>query len=261
MTDFKFGKKPARAWQAPGKTFRLATYLSAPCAVSLPRTPTTFGHQSLIAQWGMLANDRYGCCVWAGAAHETMLFNKEAGLALAFTDADVLSDYAAVTGFKPDDPTTDQGTDMQDAAAYRRKTGIVDAAGKRHTIAAYLALDPGNVDHLLLAAYLFSAVGIGFTLPGSALDQARKGQPWDVVEGANAAGGHYVPLVGRLGMGTLVSVSWGEAQLITPRFFQTYCDEAIAYVTTEDLTDNKSPEGFDMAALLADLQALPSAPR
>jgi hypothetical protein len=204
----------------------------------------------------MLANDRYSCCVWAGAAHETMLLNKEAGNAVAFTDVNVLSDYAAVTGFDANDPSTDQGTDIQDAAAYRRQTGILDSTGKRHMITAYLALDPGDVDHLLLASYLFSAVGIGLSLPASAIDQSEKGQTWDVLSGSPNEGGHYVPLVGRLASGMLVSVSWGRAQLMTARFFQTFCDEAVAYVSTEDLINQKSPEGFSYADLVSDLAAL-----
>jgi hypothetical protein len=251
---FKLGKKPARPWAAPGTKFRLASYLSGP--QSLPAVPAAFGHQHLVAQWGMLANDRYGDCVFAGAAHETMLYNKEAGKTVLFNDANVLSDYSKVTGFDPRDPATDRGTDIQDAAAYRRKTGIVDAAGKRHAIAAYLALDPGNVEHLLLAAYLFSAVGIGLNLPASALDQARQGQVWDVVAESANIGGHYVPLVGRLALGTLVAVSWGKAQFMTPRFFQTFCDEAVAYVSTEDLVRQKSPEGFSYSDLLRDLAVL-----
>jgi hypothetical protein len=205
---FKLGKRPARPWQALGKKFRLGTYLAEPAM--LPTPPQVFGHQNLVAQWDMLANDRYGCCVWAGAAHETMLFAEEAGNTVAFTNDGVLSDYAAVTGFDPNNPSTDRGTDLQNAAAYRRKTGIIDAAGKRHTVAAYLALDPGNTDHLLMAAYLFSAAGIGLSLPSSAIDQSKKGETWDVVTGSPSEGGHYVPLVGRLADGTLVGVSWGE---------------------------------------------------
>jgi hypothetical protein len=251
---FCFGKKPARPWQAPANKFRLGAYLAAPAA--LPPLPAAFGHQSLVAQWGMLGNDRYGCCVWSGAAHETTLLNKEAGNTVGFTEAGVLADYAAVTGFDPNNPATDQGTDMQDAAAYRRKTGVVDGAGKRHTIAAYLALDPGNLDHLLLAAYLFSAVGIGIKLPASAIDQAKKDQPWDVVAGSPYAGGHYVPLVGRLAAGALVCVSWGRLQLMTEKFFQSFCDEAVAYVSTEDLKNQKSPEGFSYVDLNTDLAAL-----
>ena len=68
-------------------------------------------------------------CVWAGAAHETMLWNKEAARTITFNDQSVLKDYSAVTGFNPNDPNTDQGTDMQVAASYRRKTGVHDAAG------------------------------------------------------------------------------------------------------------------------------------
>lgn len=251
---FKLGKTPARPWRAPANKFRLASYLAGPRA--LPALPEVFGHEGLVAQWGMLANDRYACCVWAGAAHETMLFNKEAGNTVSFSDANVLADYTAVTGFDPNNAATDQGTDLQAAAAYRRKIGVVDSAGKRHTIAAYLALDPGNLDHLLLAAYLFSAVGIGLKLPVSALEQAENGQPWDVIAGSPNEGGHYVPLIGRLAPGTLVSVSWGRAQLMTEKFFQTFCDEVVAYVSTEDLSNQKSPEGFAYADLSNDLAAL-----
>ena len=252
--SFRLGKKPARPWAAPGNKFRLGAYLAGPAP--LPALPAVFGHESLISKWDMLANDRYGCCVWAGAAHETMLLNKEAGKTVVFADADVLSDYAAATGFNPNDPATDQGTDMQDAAAYRRKTGVIDASGRRHTVAAYLGLDSGNVQHLLLAAYLFSAVGIGLVLPSTAIDQAKRGQPWDVVPGAPSEGGHYVPLVGRPANGVLAAVSWGRVQLMTEKFFQTYCDEAVAYVSTEDLQDQKSPEGFAYADLISDLAAL-----
>jgi hypothetical protein len=131
----KLGKKPAR----PGAVkFKLANYLEK---LKLPTPPKVFGHEGLIgANWEMLGNDQYGDCVWAGAAHETMLWNKEAARTVTFNNQSVLKDYSAVTGFNPNDPNTDQGTDMQVAASYRRKTGVRDAAGKRHKVIAYLAL-------------------------------------------------------------------------------------------------------------------------
>lgn len=247
---FRLGKKPAR----PGAVkLRLGDYLKA---AALPPLPAVFGHQNLVAAWPMLANDRFGDCVFAGAAHETMLLVAEAGGSVAFTDANVLSDYAAVTGFDPANPATDGGADMQEAAAYRRNTGIVDASGNRHKIAAYLALEPGSIEHLYLAAYLFGTVGIGLALPASALDQAEHQQAWNVVAGAPPAGGHYVPLVGRRADGVLIAVSWGAVQLMSESFFTTYCDEAVAYVSMECLVNRKSPEGFDYDALVADLEAL-----
>jgi len=248
---YRLGKKPARAGAIK---LKLSDYTD-PSA--LPPLPATFGHDDLIgaADWLMLANDRYGDCVWAGAAHETMMLSREAGDAVSFTDADVLGDYAAVTGFTPDDLATDSGTDMQAAAAYRRKTGILDATGRRHTIAAYLALEPGNVAHLYQAAFLFGAAGIGLQLPASAFDQTDQGKPWDVVAQSPNEGGHYVPLVGRRPDGLHV-VTWGAVQIMTEAFLKTYCDEAVAYVSQDCLVAEKSPEGFDLAALLRDLAAL-----
>jgi hypothetical protein len=248
---FRLGKKPAR----PGAVrFKLTSYTNT---ASLPSLPAAFGHDAIIGAdaWGMLANDSYGDCVFAGAAHETMLLVGEAGGTVTFTDANVLADYAAVTGFDPAKPDTDQGTDMQEAAAYRRKTGIVDADGDRHKIAAYLALEPGNLNHLFLASYLFGAVGIGLQLPASALQQTEQGLAWDVVAGTTIDGGHYVPLVGRQADGLHV-VSWGAIQRMTEAFLTQYCDEAVAYVSQECLLDQKSPEGFAYDDLISDLAAL-----
>ncbi|WP_315742828.1 MULTISPECIES: hypothetical protein [unclassified Bradyrhizobium] len=243
------GKTPARAG---AMTFKLSNYIDRK---ALPKPPKQFGHEGLIpASWGMLGNDRYGDCVWAGAAHETMMWNAEAGRKVAFSDAGALSDYSQVTGFNPRKPSTDNGTDMQVAASYRRKTGIVDAGGRRHKIAAYLSIEPGNLNEHLIAVYLFGAVGIGIEFPASAMDQFNTGKPWDVVSRSKVEGGHYIPLVAR--RDDLEVVTWGRVQAMTPRFFQTYNDESVAYVSVEALKNKKSPEGFDVEQLKADLAAL-----
>ena len=203
----------------------------------------------------MLGNDQYGDCVWAGAAHETALWNRESAHQVLFTDTAVLSDYSAVTGFTPSDPSTDQGTDMQLAASYRKKKGVKDANGRRHKIAAYLSITPGDVQEHLLAAYLFGAVGIGIKFPQSAMHQFNTGQPWTVVNGSPIEGGHYIPLVARRN-NMLVCVTWGKTQPLTDAFLKAYNDESIVYVSTEALTAGKSLEGFNKQQLLADLAQL-----
>ncbi len=246
------GKTKARSG---AMTFKLSDYINKK---ALPKPPAQFGHEALIpATWGMLGNDAYGDCVWAGAAHETMMWNAEAGRKVAFTDKSVLSDYSAVTGFNPKKPNTDQGTDMVVAASYRRKTGIVDAAGKRHQVAAYLSIKPGDLNEHLIAVWLFGAIGIGIEFPSSAMDQFNAGKPWDVVSRSKIEGGHYIPLVAR--RANLECVTWGKVQQMTSAFFAKYNDESVAYVSLEALTNNKSPEGFDAAALQADLAALKAA--
>jgi hypothetical protein len=249
---FKLGKKPARRGAFK---FKLAKYLVKP---EMPTPPKVFGHQTLVKAWGILGNEDFGDCVWAGAAHETMLWNKEANKTAKFNDDSVLKDYSKVTGFKKDDPNTDQGTDMQVAASYRRKTGVRDANGKRHKVKAYLALSPGNVDQLMLAMYLFGAVGIGFKFPDSAMTQFEAGKPWDVAPGPAPTDGHYVPGLGRDSKGNIIVVTWGKLQLMTPKFYKKYCDEVVAYVSEEMLVPptQVTLEGFKLDQLVKDLNAL-----
>ena len=246
----KLGKRSARP---DAIKLKFSRYFDA---ASLPTPPAAFGHYATFSQWGMFANDRYGDCVFAGAAHETMVFAAEGGATAAFTDAAVLSDYSAVTGFDAARPDSDQGTDMQAAASYRRKTGIVDAVGARHKIDCYVALEPGNVDQIALAAWLTGACGVGLQLTDDAEDAFDKGQPWTVRPNQRAIGGHYVPCVGRDPSGALLVVTWGRLQAVDPSYLRAYCDEAVAYLSLETLRDNLSPEGFDADALRADLAGI-----
>lgn len=248
-SGLRLGKTPAR----PGAVkFRLSKYLDK---TVLPKPPKEFGHETLVSNYGTLGNDQWGDCVLAGGDHETMLWNAVAKHPVKFTDKNALADYSAITGFNPNDPNSDQGTDMQVAASYRRKTGLIDASGKRHKVAAYLAITAGDVTELKTAMYLFGAVGVGIEFPASAMDQFNAGKPWSVVSRSPIEGGHYIPGCAYRG-GQIVVVTWGKLQRMTEGFYKKYCDESVAYVSEEMLTSGKSPEGFDLAALLADLKAL-----
>lgn len=246
----KLGKKPARQGAVQ---FKLIDYIDK----TKLTPPNSFGHEQAIKTWGMLGNDKYGDCVWAGAAHETMDWNREANKTVTFTDASVLDAYTEVTGFNPNDPSTDQGTDVQVAASFRRKTGVLDANGKRHKVAAYLSITPGDLAEHKLALWLFGAVGIGINFPKSAMDQFNAGKPWSVVSGSPIDGGHYIPLVAY--RGELECVTWGAIQKLTSGFLKKYNDESVVYLSEEMLTSGKSSEGFNLAALKSDLAALTAA--
>lgn len=236
------GKKPARAG-----AYRLAfgDFFSA---ASLPTPPLVFGKPELVTSWGLLANDVDSDCVQAGAAHETMLWRVSAGgSAPKFADADVLADYLAVN---PGDTSYQGGTDVEQFAAYRKNTGIVDATGERHTIDSYVSLKPGDLDQLAAAAYLFGAVGLGVQLPTSAGDQFDQAVPWSVVAGSPIDGGHYVPVVGRNSAGNFLVVSWGRLTAVTPAFISQFMDEGVAYLSRDYLTNaGNSPRGYTDATL------------
>ena len=250
----KLGKLPARPGAIRLK-LRTYAYLSV-----LPTPPAEFGHEALVTeiyamQWGLLGNDSVGDCVVAGGGHETMAWNAAGGLIVPFSTPNTLADYSAITGYDPADPSTDQGADMQVAAAYRQKTGLLDAAGNRHKVGAYLAVDPGDLEMLLTAAYVFEAVGVGITFPQSAMDQFNAGQPWDAVAGSPIEGGHYVPGLARRG-GMFKFITWGAEQLATDAFLAANNDENVVYLSPDMLAGGKSLEGFDLAQLTSDLAAL-----
>jgi hypothetical protein len=253
---FALGKKPARTGAVK---LRFETYFDA---ASLPVPPTVFGRPWLVPTWGMLGNATIGDCVWAAAAHQTMLWNAEAGNPIPpFTDACVLGDYAAETqkDDPPGYPTVDAGTDLQQAAAYRSKTGIADAAGQRHLTGPYVALQPGDIDQLALAAYLFGAISVGIQLPTSAFDQFDRAEPWEPVQEASIEGGHCISLCGRNSRGMLLAVTWGRLQAVSPTFLAQYMDEGVAHLSIERLKGNISPQGFNEAALQADLALIQGA--
>lgn len=241
----RLGKKPARKGAV---SFKFGDFFDPK---ELPKPPMAFGHYNRVEQFFMLGNDRYGNCVWAGAAHEHMVWSLTGGRPRTrFLTKNVLSDYSAVTGFNPDKPDTDQGTDMSQAASYRRKTGVISATGKRKTIDSYVALRIGNSEQLALAMWLTGAAGIGLQLTSNAMTQFDKGQTWSVVNKSQNEGGHYVSGVGRDRDGNFIVVTWGKTHRMSPEFYERYSDEAVAYISLEILNEkNLSPEGFDAETL------------
>jgi hypothetical protein len=258
-TLLKLGKKPATYDK------RDLQYIHYRIPTQLPAHGKVIGHQNMISAWDMLGNgpdptvspdfEGAGNCVFAGSDHETMLWTMEGANPASFTGLNALSDYSAVTGYVIGDESTDQGTNTRDALNYRRQNGLIDSAGLRHKIAAYVALELGNLDNLYEALYLFSAVGLGIQVPDSAQAQFGAGSPWSVVHGATIVGGHYVPIVGFDGT-DLIVVTWGQLQRMTLQFYKKYADEAYGILSPEMLKTGKTLDGFDLASLQVDLEAV-----
>lgn len=246
----KLGKKPAR----PGSVkLSFTKYLT-----TLPVVPSKYGFYSAVKDWqGMLGNDEYGDCVWAGGDHEHIYWNEESENSVSFTEKTALADYSACTGFNPKDPNSDQGTDVQVSASYRLKTGLLDSSGKRHKIGAYVSLTAGNIEQLKLAIYLFGAVGVGINFPASAMTQFNAGKNWTVSSKSSIEGGHYIPVVG-YDSRYFYLVTWGKLIKMSYGFYKKYNDETVCYLDEEMMTNGVSPAGYDVAALQADQKAIQS---
>ena len=265
------GKQPPRL---DPRTLQYAKYRLTTALPAVP--PGDIGHEGIVADWPMCGNgpddsvypgfQGAGDCVFAGGDHETQLWTTEGGTPAAFNGSTAISDYSAVTGYNPDVPSSDQGTDVLTALNYRRNTGLLDLAGnRRHKIGAFLAMDvsrikAGDFGELYEALYLFDTVAIGINFPDTAMNQFDTGQIWDVVSGAAIEGGHYIPLTYIYADGTMDVVTWAKLQRMTAAFLSAYCDEAYAILSPEMLKGGISIDGFDLAQLQADLAALDTAP-
>lgn len=222
----------------------------------LPIPPPTYGYEHLIpGNWNMFGNNIYGDCVPAGIGHQEMLFNAEGGHPYdVFNVNSVLRNYSLMTGFDPDDPSTDTGTDMRQAYNYWRKRGFVDNVGVAHQIEGWAALEPGNIQEARTALYLFGTIGIGYDWPESAFDQFEAGKPFIPVAGAKSAGMHYICQTGYAGYGR--GVCWGRLVLWSESFYRKQCRMAAVPFSKEMLVSGKSLSGFGANELLSDLSKI-----
>jgi hypothetical protein len=226
-------------------------------SIVLPVPPAAFGHDNLVPSFPMLGNDEVGDCVIAGIMHLIQVWTAMGGNPAIFTTANALADYSAITGYDPNNPDSDQGTDMRTALQYGVDTGFIDANGNRHKIGAFMLLQSGNLQELAEAVYLFGGAATGFQLPESAQEQFSDGQTWDVVPGSPIEGGHCAPVVARLMTGSLDLVTWGKEEPATPAFIVQYCDEPWAVLSPEMMVNGVTMDGFNLAQLHADWNALP----
>lgn len=96
------------------------------------------------------------------------------------TDDEIIKAYSAITGYDPLTGVNDNGAVEIDVLNHWRRTGI---AGR--TIRAYVAVEPGNHDHVKDAVELFGNCYIGVGLPIS----AQRQRVWSVPPGGPVGDG------------------------------------------------------------------------
>jgi hypothetical protein len=239
----KLGKLPVRT---DVRTLRMGRYVDTQ---KLPTPPDTLDLADRVGDWPMYANDRIGDCTIAAAGHMIEAWTGESsGHAVEISERSVLSAFDHV---KQVDPLSgEEGAVVIDVLKYWRKQGI-----GRHRIGAFARV--AVYDHALAraSAWLFGGLYVGVQLPLTAQDQ----QVWDWTGSLSGPakpgswGGHAIDLV-RYGENGVTVVTWGRLQEVTWSFWDRYCDEVYAILSTDFLDHGKAPNGFDLAALKADLE-------
>lgn len=185
-------------------------------------------HPGVIVPTPMFNNDRLGCCVMSGRAHQTLRFEyAEQKQVITITDKEVEAEYLKETGGQ------DSGLVVSRSLNTWRRSGW-RAGGKLYKIQGYSRIDLYNRSQVKAAIYSDLGVGIGFAVPTSAMKQFDDNQPWTVVpEEGSSLGGHYVFCLG-YDTDWITCVTWGRRQRMSWDFWDRYTDECWAIFDARD---------------------------
>ncbi len=219
--ELKLGKSKARRDR---RNLKLKSILRAPVEV-----PEEYDFDATHARvpTPVFANDRFGDCVIAGRAHQTLRFELvEQKTIIPITDEDVVREYFLETG------GADEGLVVLDSLKRWRKGGW-EAAGDRYFITAFAEVNRRSTIEVKRTVFADVGVGIGLSLPISAQREFEAGVAWQQTTGAtarpNSWGGHYVYVNAYTAFGP-ICVTWGRKQAMSWAFFEKYCDEAYAVI-------------------------------
>jgi hypothetical protein len=242
-TSRALGKAPVRI---DVRTLSLARYVNT---AKLPKPPTLYDATKRVHDWPMYANDRLGDCTCAAAGHMIESWTAAAtGTPREVTESSVVQLFEHVKIVDPN--TGEEGAVELDVLAYWRRRGL-----SGHKIGAFAKLPVYDHNLVRTGAYVFGGLYIGLSLPKT----AQKQRVWDWTHSLTGRakpgswGGHAVNIV-RYNPGGLTCVTWGGLQEMTWAFWDRYCDEAYCIISTDFLNKGRSPAGFDLPALRADLQ-------
>lgn len=205
----------------------------------------------------VLGNDKWGDCAEAGAMHLIQIETANAGSPLRGTLQQTIDLYTAVTGFDPNDPSTDQGTELLSLLQCWKNTGITvtDANGKEvvHKILGWASLDLSSVAQMRYANDVFGGTYLGINCPQSAESDTSN---WTYQAGSPIVGGHCICGVGQGSAGGHI-ISWGMSIPFQWNFMLNYLDEGFVVVSENWINhQGKSPSGLDLDGLLSAMKAL-----
>jgi hypothetical protein len=244
MADHSQMKLGRKAIKTDSRTLKLAKYLTPALPPAPPAQDWTKGIQS----WGMMHNDTLGDCTIAAVSHAVQVFSACASTEITVPDSQVLHYYEKWDGYKPGDPSTDQGGVELDVLNNWQKSEF-----DKHKLIAFADPARTNLEEIRQAITLFGGVYIGLSLPITAQTQTV----WDVVPGSPNAkpgswGGHAV-FVAAYDPNGFTCITWGQLKTMTVAFWNEYVDEAHTLLSQDWLTAKGSPQGFNLAELKSDL--------
>jgi hypothetical protein len=249
----KFGRKAPKSL---GPHFRFSRYLTA----RLPPAPAAVDYSpwALPSLRDIMGNDQYGDCVFASANHVQGVVTGNAGALVQATLAQILGQYSAVTGFNPNDPSTDQGTDEVTALNWFCANGFANGVKPL----GWVYVDAANAEEVKQAIYLFEHMIFCAGLPDAWVNPMPSGDGFTWGSGTpNPSNGHSFMSFGfdanaKIDTWALfgsLTFPGMAATCTTPTGGGAYC-----LLTPEMITkgQTKSPAGVAWSDLISDFDAM-----
>jgi hypothetical protein len=215
----------------------------------------------LKAPLGMMLNDTLGDCTCAAFYHAIQVWSANTQKKMITEpDSDVEALYIQGCGYNPRVPGEGPGGNEQKLLTYILKTGAPYGPGglQRHTIAAFIEVDPRNIDDVKRTIHDCGVAYIGFNVPQFLMP--ANGIPpkvWKTqASDTTIVGGHAVVLVG-YDANAAILISWGSLYRMEWDFFSTYVDEVYAIADATWISAKKTtPGGLTLSELEVQMQAL-----
>ena len=226
--ELKLGKLPAKI---DARTIQLKDILRLKLLPDLPSSYNIDEALGGIEDDRMFANDKYGDCVIAARAHQTLRFEKfEQEVLLPITDQEVIDQYFKESG------GLDSGLYLLDSLKEWRKNGWT-VGGKVYTIYAFASVDWKDHDEVKHCIHLLGGINFGMKVYQRDIDQFNAGESWHLTgEDGSYKGGHGVydyEFIDADDNG-VTCMTWGKRQRITWDFWDARIDEAYGIVDNRD---------------------------
>jgi len=242
MTDRIIGKLGKLDPKRPAGLHQLAFYQHNPLPVAPPKV-----NVPEVADWGMLGNDKYGDCTFAGIVHARMAHAAVLGISEEFpSDTEVEQSYLNYTNGQ------DVGAVEADLLAYWKNNELF---GKK--LEAFAPTDHADQDELRSVISSFGLAYIGVQLPVTFQQQFIDNQPWALTHTPadnQIEGGHCIILVG-YDEQHAQCITWGKVQQVTWDWLASYMQESWALITPE-IVDKGIYGDLRLEDLKSDLEKL-----
>jgi len=242
------GKKPAHH---DPRTFRLGAPLAARLITPPPSADWAPG-----VTWPVWCNDTIGCCTQVSVASAIRTWTGAAQSPVLLSDAEVIANYSAESGYVPGQSATDRGGVELDVLNRWVRDGY-ERPGQpgRDYLTAYGAVSPTDRAAVMRAIAALGGLYIGVQIPNYIM---QTGGDWVVDPSGDQtiAGGHALWLHG-YDADWLHFNTWGERRRMSWEWLATYADEAYGLVSRQNWigTHGLSPDQEDVDALVAEMRA------